>query len=178
MANRLLNKFKEPIYKSDLHKVIKSNLFGPLFALGFGMLFFFANQLNSIMGNFKIDFITLFSLVIAFLLARKVASNHNSGHIVYKLLSVFVWIISYWVLSASGYIFEMTIYSIFYKENFVLSLLPLFINPLSPTSFGWIWRLPILLVKSFSFIGLLNYLLQLLMFIYAIVFVYRNSSRV
>jgi len=173
---RLIDEFKEPIYRKDLLHVIGYGLlYGLLFAVVFGIGVFFGEQINIYLGSFGIDFTTLFSLMIAILISRKINNKHTSGHIAYRLISVLIWFITYWILNVSFIAFHSLVHFAFYDANWFLVYFPTYFNPIR--SFGWIWDFWVYMGIQFDFLSLIMYLTRVLMFIFAIIIMYRNSSK-
>ena len=174
MFKRLKLQFKEPLIKKDLLKVLKTAfLYGLLYAVIFGLVFFFTEEINRFLGSFALDFITLFSIVIAHILSKKINENHGSGHIIYRLISVFAWLISYWIMCSVGKTFNLFVNTSFSGGSMSLREVGTFFNPLE--AFKWIWNWDFL--NNFQFFWFLNYILGLMLFIYAIFIMYRYSSR-
>ena len=174
MLKRIKLQFKEPIIKKDLLKVLKTAfLYGLLYAFIFGLVFFFTEEINKFLGSFAINFITLFGIVIAHILSRKINENHSSGHIIYRLISVFAWLVSYWIMCSIGKTFNLFVNTSFSGGEMSWNQIGSFFNPLK--SFNWIWTWYFL--YNFEFVWFLNYVLGVLLFVYSIFVMYRYSSR-
>ena len=152
----LQNKFKQPLYKDDLLNVLKNGL---LTAVLYGILMGALQYLFGVLSGF---YFSIFIYGIAFFIVKKVKNSYYNYHILYPLLGVIFFLIGYIFYGATQYIF-------------VIRELGFSFQALIMQVFQIIRLFDLTIYISFD-MDAFNYLLDLLIFIFCVVYTYRNSK--
>ena len=153
---RLINQFKQPLYKDDLKRVLVYCFFNAvLFGALAGALQFIANITHGLGFSLLIYF-------IAYMIGRELRDRVFTYHILYSVLGVVFFII--------GYLFYNISYMTFVIRDVFISLKLIF----SPTGFiGFVF--PFLDIRTYSGTNILNNILDIFIFIFSIMTIWRMS---
>lgn len=154
---RLINQFKEPIYKDDLKRVLLyCSISAVLFGVLAGALQYFANITMGL--GFSIVI-----YLIAYMIGRELRDRVFTYHILYSVLGVLFFILGYIIYNASFYAFIVKdvlfgIKMVFSFEGLIFNVFR-FLNPL-------------------TYIGdaILNNILDLIIIIFCVMTVWRMST--
>jgi hypothetical protein len=95
---KLIAEFKKPLNKKDIMPVIKSGIFmsfvGGLLIGSFHLLFTY---------SFDFSLTWLFLLILAHLMARRIKRTYENYHILYQFISVFFFLVSFYLMSVTMY---------------------------------------------------------------------------
>ena len=154
---RIINQFKEPIYKDDLKRVIiYCSLNAILFGVLAGALQFFANI------TIGIEF-SLLIYLIAYMIGRELRDGVFTYHILYSVLGVVFFLI--------GYLFYKVSYLTFIIRDVIFSLKVIF------SLDGFIGIVfPFLDIRSYLGGNLLNNILDIFVFVFSIMTIWRMKN--
>ncbi|MFA5471352.1 MAG: hypothetical protein WC219_04835 [Acholeplasmataceae bacterium] len=98
--------FSQPIDKTDLFQVIRQVLFMSFVG---GLLI---GALQLLLGlRFELDFTWLMLFILAFVTARRIKGSVYNPHIVFRLLSILAFILSFYIMSVTSYIGVIYLFS-------------------------------------------------------------------
>ena len=96
---RIINQFKEPIYKDDL---LNATIYGILHMVLFGILGGAIQYF--LMGNFNASFSVVIYMV-AYMIAKGIADKIYTYHILYSVMSVVLFLIGFLIYKTAFYAF-------------------------------------------------------------------------
>ena len=147
---RIINLFKEPIYKDDLlNAVVYGLLHMVLFSILGGAIQFFVGV------NLGVTF-SIVIYMVAYMIGKGIADKISTYHILYSLLSVIFFVFGYLIYKASFYAFVtrdimLSIKFIFSFEG-VMTILLSFLNINSYSGIGIIYNIIDIIFIVFCFI--------------------------
>ncbi len=147
---RIINQFKEPIYKDDLlNAVVYGLLHMVLFSILGGAIQFFVGV------NLGVTF-SIVIYMVAYMIGKGIVDKIYTYHIVYSLLSVVLFVFGYLIYKASFYAFVtrdilLSIKFIFSFEG-VINLLFSFLNFNLSDGIGIIYNIIDILIIAYCFI--------------------------
>jgi len=149
--------WKQPIHREDLMPVLRSGIFmsitGGLIVGTLDMLF---------INYLQFTLTWLFLLITSHLIAKRIAISYRNYHILYSLLSIFFFILTYYMMSVT-----MNVGLLFVNRFPVIPYLGAILSP-------WAYFM-FLSPFSISFFTVDN-ILQIVFFIIGIVYAYRFSK--
>ncbi len=153
----LWKRLKEPIHQSDLMPVLRQGIF---MSLSGGLLIGSMHLLLTFLFNFSLTWLML--LVLAHLIARRIKSAYLEHHVLFSILSIFFFVLAYYIMS-------LTLYGGLFYINHIqdINLYLMLLNPLQYFSF--------LNPLSGYFLTVEN-LFEVIFFIIGTVYAYRYSK--
>ena len=153
---RIINQFKQPIYKDDLNNVLLYCFVNALmFGVLAGALQYFANLTLGLGFSILVYF-------IAYMIGRELRDRVFTYHILYSVLGIIFFLI--------GYVFYNISYLTFVTRNLAFSLELIFSN-------GFIMLIfPFLDLRTYVGTGILNNLIDIIVMIFSIMTIWRMST--
>jgi hypothetical protein len=154
---RIINQFKEPIYKDDLKRVLMyCSLNAVLFGILAGALQFFANITIGIGFSLLVYF-------IAYMIGRELRDRVFTYHILYSVLGIVFFLV--------GYVFYNISYLTFITRDFFFSVKIIF----SIDGFmGLVF--PFLDIRTYFGQNILNNILDIFVFVFSVMTIWRMST--
>lgn len=149
--------WKQPIHREDLMPVLRSGIFMSFTA---GLI---VGLLDMIFINYLQFTLTwLFLLIASHMIAKRIASSYQKYHILYSMISMFFFLLTYYIMSVTSNTGLLFVNRIPVSPYIGVLLRPwvylMFLNPLTPFFFT------------------VDNLLQIVFFIIGIVYAYRFSK--
>ncbi|MDL2292696.1 hypothetical protein LJC17_03830 [Acholeplasma sp. OttesenSCG-928-E16] len=166
MFNKLKVQFMKPIDKISLKKVVKSGL---LFSIIYGVSFGIVGYISIFIPSFS--FLLVLAFIVGYLLSKKIKSQQEDGHIVFRLLGVLFFIFSFYLLHSVFYTIDFLFTPLLTQKLSYFKYVYEIFNPLN--TFGFLWR-P--WINQITFLSVFQFILDILVFSFSILFVYKNSS--